>query len=129
MRTSDFCSCDSALSPPQQACCVAAMADFIYDDLEPANIAAAQVLIAAGRPHMPSLVSPAPQHMRAHTASGGEGREKTTRVCVYVCMCVCVYVCCGGSIASSSNLSAPALTAACCLAVRASCWERFCWWC
>ena len=25
------------------------MADFIYDDLEPANIAAAQVLIAAGR--------------------------------------------------------------------------------
>ena len=68
------------------------MADFIYDDLEPANIAAAQVLIATGRPHMPFLVSPAPQHMRAHTASGGEGREKTTRVCVYVCMCVCMCV-------------------------------------
>ena len=128
VRTSDFCSCDSALSPPQQACCVAAMADFIYDDLEPANIAAAQVLIAAGRPHMPFLVSPAPNTCeRTPPAAERAGRKRHVFVCM--CVCVCVYVCCGGSIASSSNLSAPALTPACCLAVRASCWERFCWWC
>ena len=126
-RTSEFCSCDSALSQPQQRR-LAAMADFIYDDLEPANIAAAQVLIAAGRPHMPFLVSPAPNTCeRTPPAAERAGRKRHVFVCM--CVCVCVYVCCGGSIASSSNLSAPALTAACCLAVRASCWERFSWWC
>ena len=107
---------------------LAAMADFIYDDLEPANIAAAQVLIATGRPHMPFLVSPAPNTCeRTPPAAERAGRKRHVYVCM--CVCVCVYVCCGGSIASSSNLSAPALTAACCLAVRASCWERFSWWC